>query len=364
MLAVPAHSFVQQARLAVSLSWIGGFTNAVTIVACAQVTSHMTGAVSQFGVALVDANYELAVYLFALVTTFTLGALLAGLLLEVARARRWLATFALPIAVEAVLLVVFSVWLWLVPEEAQKQALGPTLLAAATMGLQNATITRISGGVVRTTHVTGVVTDLGLDLARFVARWFGLARPLSPRRSSQARRRLWLLASIPASFAFGAALGTWTFHAWPLASIALPVGFLLVVLLLQLNHGRAVVALEAQPSQEAKVAWFRAVPPAAAEYRLPDLAAWASHVDPRHRVLVLDVAALPGLDDLAALELRALLRALREERRQLVLAGVDEDQLQALDDAGVLLDFDADDVCHDQHAAELRAHELVLAMAA
>jgi anti-anti-sigma regulatory factor len=81
-------------------------------------------------------------------------------------------------------------------------------------------------------------------------------------------------------------------------------------------------------------------------------------------VLVLDVAALPGLDDLAALELRALLRALREERRQLVLAGVDEDQLQALDDAGVLLDFDADDVCHDQHAAELRAHELVLAMAA
>jgi hypothetical protein len=30
----------------------------------------------------------------------------------------------------------------------------------------------------------------------------------------------------------------------------------------------------------------------------------------------------------------------------------------------VLLDFDADDVCHDQHAAELRAHELVLAMAA
>jgi uncharacterized membrane protein YoaK (UPF0700 family) len=277
----------------------------------------------------------------------------------VARARRWLATFALPIAVEAVLLLVFSLWLALVPADERKQALGPTLLAAATMGLQNATITRISGGVVRTTHVTGVVTDLGLDFARVVARWLGLSRPLSPRRATQARRRLWLLASIPVSFALGAALGTWGFHRWPIASIALPVGFLLVVLLLQLRHGRAVVALEEQPSQNAKVAWFRAVPPAAAEYRLPDLAAFASHVHPRHRVLVLDLAALPGLDGLAALELQVLWRALREERRQLVLAGVDEDQLQALDDAGVLLDFDADDVCRDQRAAELRAHELI-----
>ena len=78
MLAVPAHSFVQQARLAVSLSWIGGFTNAMTIVACAQVTSHMTGAVSQFGVAMVDGKFAVAGYLFGLVATFTGGALLAG----------------------------------------------------------------------------------------------------------------------------------------------------------------------------------------------------------------------------------------------------------------------------------------------
>ncbi|MBL8736450.1 MAG: DUF1275 family protein, partial [Planctomycetes bacterium] len=115
MLAVPAHSFVQQARLAVSLSWIGGFTNAMTIVACAQVTSHMTGAVSQFGVAMVDGKFGVAGYLFGLVTTFTGGALLAGLLLELARARRWTATFALPIAVEVLLLVVFGVWLHRTP---------------------------------------------------------------------------------------------------------------------------------------------------------------------------------------------------------------------------------------------------------
>ena len=364
MLAVPAHSFAQQARLAVSLSWIGGFTNALTFVACAQVTSHMTGAVSQFGVAAADGRFDVATYLLGLVTAFTGGALLAGLLLELARARRWLATFALPIAIEVGLLVVFGVWLQGTAAAERHHAVGPTLLAAATMGLQNATITRISGGVVRTTHVTGVVTDLGLDLSRVLGRWFGLVRPGSPRRRAVARRRLWLLASVPASFAFGAALGTWGFETSGVTAIALPIGFLLVVLVLQLRHGRARVELTPLPSREPHVGWFRATPPAAREFQLPDLTAWASHVDPQHRVLVLDVAPLRALDDLAALELRALLRALRDDRRFLVLAGVDEEQLQGLDDAGVLLDFDADDICHDLHAAELRAHELVAPSAA
>ena len=104
---------------------------------------------------------------------------------------------------------------------------------------------------------------------------------------------------------------------------------------------------------------FRAVPPPGAEeYAFGDLGLWASHTDPRQRTLVLDVAALPTLDETAALELRALMRHLREERRFLVLYGVEQGQLQALDDAGVLLDFDADDLCHDRQAAEVRAIEL------
>lgn len=364
MLAVPAHSFVQQARLAVSLSWIGGFVNAVTIVACAQVTSHMTGAVSQLGVALVDGKFELAAYLVALVTTFTGGALLAGLLLEVARARRWAKTFVLPVAVEVVLLVLFAAWLLATPETRRDHVVGPTMLAALTMGLQNATITRISGGVVRTTHVTGVVTDFGLELARVVGRWFSLVRAPSPHRLAAARRRLWLLAIVPASFAFGAALGTFLFHEWPVWSIGVPVGFLLAVLAAQLRRGRAQVELLPLATRDARIAWFRAAPPAEPEFHLPDLAAWASHVDPQHRVVVIDVAPLPSLDELAALELRALLRALRDDRRHLVLAGIDEDQLQALDAAGVLLDFDADDLCHDLRIAELRAVELAVAAAA
>ena len=36
------------------------------------------------------------------------------------------------------------------------------------MGLQNAVITKISGSVVRTTHLTGIITDLGIELGKLV----------------------------------------------------------------------------------------------------------------------------------------------------------------------------------------------------
>ena len=37
------------------------------------------------------------------------------------------------------------------------------------MGLQNALVTRVSGAVVRTTHMTGVLTDIGIELVRMRA---------------------------------------------------------------------------------------------------------------------------------------------------------------------------------------------------
>ena len=88
-------------------------------------------------------------------------------------------------------------------------ALWLTLLPSLAMGLQNATITRISGGVVRTTHVTGVLTDLGHETAIWALRRRDAApRPCRDQGTFASGWRLLLLASIVLSFAFGAGLGT------------------------------------------------------------------------------------------------------------------------------------------------------------
>lgn len=361
-----AHSFTQQARLAISLSWIAGYTNALTVLACGQVTSHMTGSVAQVGVDLAEGRWGPAGYLIGLVTMFLCGAFASGALTEFGRVRRFQSIYVLPMAVEALLLAAFALLIdW--------QAIGQltradahiwlTFVPAFAMGLQNATITRISGGVVRTTHVTGVITDLGLDLAKLTFGLLGKGRRLEPARAAQARWRTLLLASIPASFALGAGLGTLAFdsvQAWSMIPACVFLGFLV---LQDLLVPIAAVELRSGTHDGAPIiAMFHAEPPAAGHrFRLPDLTAWAASIDQHVRVVVLDLAGLHHMGERSALELRALMQHLREEGRMLVLAGVGPAQLATMQHAGVLLDFDADDLCSDLRSAALRAEALAAA---
>ena len=109
-------------------------------------------------------------------------------------------------------------------------------IASFAMGLQNATITRISWAVVRTTHVTGVVTDLGLEGVQYVmwlrdktrARRAGRAgRAICVSRCHPSVLRIALLASIVGSFLFGAAAGAMAFTHLPQFAMLAPVCFLL-----------------------------------------------------------------------------------------------------------------------------------------
>jgi len=90
------------------------------------------------------------------------------------------------------------------------------------MGLQNALVSRLSGAVVRTTHLTGVVTDLGIESAR----WFRFWRrslsevtrvPLVLGRNAAERPALekaLLLGTIAASFLAGASSGAYSAVHW------------------------------------------------------------------------------------------------------------------------------------------------------
>ena len=49
MLVSQAHSFVQQGRLAITLAWVAGYTNILTILTCGTVTSHISGTTSNLG---------------------------------------------------------------------------------------------------------------------------------------------------------------------------------------------------------------------------------------------------------------------------------------------------------------------------
>ena len=78
------------------------------------------------------------------------------------------------------------------------------------MGLQNAVITKRSNAEIRTTHITGLVTDLGIELGNlfYVNRSF----PLSPKVRAN-RTKIGNHLKLLLSFILGALTGAWGFKA-------------------------------------------------------------------------------------------------------------------------------------------------------
>ncbi len=152
------------------LAFVAGAANAGAFLAVGLYTSHMTGIVSSVADNLVLGNFPPVWSALGAVVSFLTGAMTSAIMINYGRRRRWHSQYALPLLLEALLFLVFGL---LGSTLASVPGLfGPVtvMLLCFTMGLQNAVITKISGAVVRTTHMTGILTDLGIELGKGVYR--------------------------------------------------------------------------------------------------------------------------------------------------------------------------------------------------
>ena len=69
MLSAHAYSFRQNSRLAISLSWIGGYTNVVALLSLGTVVSHVTGTTTELGRWLGTGDFRQATF-FAFLLIF------------------------------------------------------------------------------------------------------------------------------------------------------------------------------------------------------------------------------------------------------------------------------------------------------
>ena len=150
-------------HLARYLAFIAGATNAGGLLAVGQYTSHMSGIVSAMADNLAVGKIPLVLAGLVAALAFLFGAILTTLLVRWARARRLESEYALPLLLEAGLLVAFGMKGRVFTGG---RVLDVIMLLCFTMGLQNAIITKISDAVIRTTHLTGMVTDIGIALGR------------------------------------------------------------------------------------------------------------------------------------------------------------------------------------------------------
>ena len=154
------------------LALIAGYINVVMLGFFAVPVSHMSGAVSQLGIELGYIALGDVLLISSIIVGFFLGALLSGLVLRKTKFEVR-PRYGVLLLVEAGLLVL-SMWLAL---QGMQSAVP---IAAMACGLQNAMASSYRGLTLRTTHVTGIVTDLGALLGnrlqgRQIQSWkFGL----------------------------------------------------------------------------------------------------------------------------------------------------------------------------------------------
>ncbi len=139
------------------LSCTAGSVNAVGFLGMHhQAISHMSGTVTVLSNEIARGRFSLAVYAITVVLAFFGGSVLSAVIIRQS-ALKLGRRYGVALAFESGLL--FMAYRML----ARGDYLGDCF-AAMACGLQNAMASHYSGAVIRTTHMTGIITDLGIAL--------------------------------------------------------------------------------------------------------------------------------------------------------------------------------------------------------
>ena len=150
-------------RIASLLSFVAGVVNVAGFLAVQKLTTNVTGHFAFF----VDEIFKLEFWegfnYFLFILFFFLGSFFSSLSIELISKINERFIYRIPIVVESLILISVAIF-------GQKLILeGPNILAYSllfAMGLQNSLVTTISNATVRTTHLTGLFTDLGIELSQ------------------------------------------------------------------------------------------------------------------------------------------------------------------------------------------------------
>ena len=216
------------------LAFMAGAINAGGFLAVQRYTSHMTGVVSSITDNLVLGQGLLVLAGVGSLLAFVAGAAVTAILINWARRRQMQGEYALSLLLEAALLLLFGLLGANLNELIEVFMPTTVLLLCFIMGLQNAIVTKISQAEIRTTHMTGVITDLGIELGRLLYWNRSHAHGGEPVRAN--RDRLRILSLILGLFFAGGLVGAWAFKTVGYGAVLPLAAVLAVVALPPLLH--------------------------------------------------------------------------------------------------------------------------------
>lgn len=203
------------------LAFQAGLLNVGGLMGVHSFVSHVTGFATLFALEFESSNYPQAIGLLIVPATFLLGCMVSGILVDLRLKLRKKPKYYIVFGVLFLLTLLIAVGgfnnffgEWGVPLSSLRGYILVSLLCF-TCGVQNGTITLVSRSVVRTTHLTGLTTDLGIGLVRV----FNRKRLAGVEDEGMANlMRIGLIFFYTA----GSALGVPVFRAWQFRGFIFP----------------------------------------------------------------------------------------------------------------------------------------------
>lgn len=196
------------------LALVAGLINAIGLLGFKhQSISHLSGTATLLGTGMVNSTFSDVFYFAMILLSFLVGAAVSGFFLR-GGALRLGRNYSGLLLLEAILILGAIYFL-------SKDSMSGHYLASAACGLQNALATTYSGAVIRTTHVTGIFTDLGIMLGAKL------------RGEQFDKRKALLFLLIIVGFTLGGTCGAFLFSLFHFNALFIPA---LICMLLALSY--------------------------------------------------------------------------------------------------------------------------------
>lgn len=175
-------------QIATVLSFVAGIVNVSGFLAIQQLTTNVTGHFALFINDVLHFDFLTGTKYFLFIFAFLAGSFSSSLLIEKFRENKKLNVFVLPTLLESFILVSIALL------ESIFNVISPEVIACFllfAMGMQNSYVTKISNAVVRTTHLTGLFTDLGIEISQL---FFPKQYPNRTKLKSTIKLRMYIIS--------------------------------------------------------------------------------------------------------------------------------------------------------------------------
>ncbi len=192
--------------LASSTAFVSGATNVIGVIAFLAFTSNITGHVASLARHLAENNWHEIILFSIWLLLFFLGAFLANFLIRSGHEKSDYRAHSRPIIIEIIILLFVAVYgaRFYADSQIEREIIISALIFST--GLQNSMVSTISGGLIKSSHLTGLFTDLGAD----VSEWL---HPKS-KKTGVVKNRIYVRVTVLTFYFVGGFVGGYFFNAY------------------------------------------------------------------------------------------------------------------------------------------------------